>query len=642
MVVVLIIISTIVAFWCIRLFINKPLHPLIAGIEKIGKGDLSHRVNIAARDEIGTLGEAFNRMTEDLSKTVVSKSYVDNILGSMMDPLLVMDPAGIITKVNKAATDLLACEEEHLIGMALEDIVPDYPEAEEDAEEQDGFFKLNEGYFARNGTRVPVLFSTSVMHDDSGSVQGIVCVAKDITERKRAEEKIKYLAYYDSLTGLPNRDLFRDRVDQALKLGGRYDRIIAVLFLDLDNFKQVNDSLGHHVGDWLLKRVSLLVQKSLRDSDTISRNEIENVLSRQGGDEFTILLTEIEQSEDAAAVAKRILQLLSEPVTLGKEEIYVSASIGIAIFPHDGDDMDTLLQNADTAMYHAKEQGKNNYQYYKKSMHDSAFEKMTLENHLRKALNRSEFQLYYQPQVEAGTGRIVGLEALIRWLSPELGMVSPADFIPLAEERGLIGPIGEWVVHTACVQNREWQLGGLPKMPVSVNISSKQFQRLTIMKIIENALTESGLEPQYLKLEITESAIMEESEVTVRAMQKLNKMGLHFIMDDFGTGYSSLSYLKRFPIDAIKIDRSFIRGLHVDPDDEAIANAIISMAHSLGMKVVAEGVETEAQLAFLRKQGCDEIQGFLFSRPVPAGEIPDLLRLSEQEGGIQPSIKESA
>ena len=456
-------------------------------------------------------------------------------------------------------------------------------------------------------------------------------------EKKRAEAQILHMAYYDNLTSLPNRVLFQDRLNQAIVQAERYGRRSAMLFLDIDNFKRINDTLGHRVGDLLLKAVAERLKESVRDSDSVARQhaDIQNItVARQGGDEFTVLLSEVREPQDAARVAQRCLDRLSRPFLLDGHEVFITASIGIAIYEIDGKDIDSLLKNADAAMYHAKEQGKNNYQFYKQSMNATALEKLEFENDLRRALERKEFLLYYQPQIDVRTGTIVGMEALIRWQHPVRGLVSPADFIPLAEETGLIIPIGAWVLQTACAQNKAWQAAGLTPIPVSVNLSSRQFRQRDLVEAITEAVDTSGLEPGHLVLEITESVIMQEQEASSAMLRQLTTKGLRLAMDDFGTGYSSLGNLKRLPIYAIKIDRSFVMDITTDPDDAAITKAVIAMGHNLNLKVIAEGVETEEQLAFLYERGCHTIQGYLISRPMPVKEASDILAREQSGTGI--------
>ncbi|MBI5014946.1 MAG: EAL domain-containing protein [Deltaproteobacteria bacterium] len=445
---------------------------------------------------------------------------------------------------------------------------------------------------------------------------------------RRSADQILHMAYYDHLTGLPNRVLFQERLLQGLGLAERYDRAAAVLFLDLDNFKRINDTLGHRFGDLLLRVASQRLNETVRASDALTRRGGEkDTVARLGGDEFTIFLSEVATPEDAARVARRCLDVLSRPYQLEGHEVTVTASIGIAAFPGDGGDIDALLKNADTAMYCAKETGKNTYQFYQSSMNASAMEKLTLEADLRKAVEREELLVHYQPQVKITSGRTIGLEALLRWQCPTRGMVSPATFIPVAEENvQLIGEIGAWVLRAACRQARAWEDLGLPRLPISVNVSSQQFRQEGLPTRIASLLQEFRLDPGHLVLEITESVLLEDRPASMEQLRELTGLGLRLSMDDFGTGYSSLSYLKRFPLHALKVDRSFIRDLTTNPDDAAITRAIIAMAHSLNLQVVAEGVETAEQRDFLLREGCEYAQGFLFSRPRPADEIAQLLR----------------
>ncbi len=464
-----------------------------------------------------------------------------------------------------------------------------------------------------------------------------LAIVRDITERKQTEEKVELLAYHDPLTGLLNRHSFKEHLENAVESARRQGRYVGTLFLDLDRFKRINDTLGYNVGDLLLQGVAERILESVRKSDKAAR-QVNNIssssISRLGGDEFTILLPEIRQVQDTSKVAQRLLDSLARPFAIAGHEIFVSGSIGITVFPLDGEDADTLLKNADSAMYGAKEQGRNNFQFYSESMNAASLKKLALETSLRKALDRQEFMLYFQPQVEIDSGKTTGMEVLLRWRHPELGLVPPIDFIPLAEETGMIVPIGEWVLAAACIRNKALQEMGLEPRRVAVNISSLQFRRQSLLASVTRALNISGLDPAYLELELTESAIMKNWEESSRILQELKAMGLRVAIDDFGTGYSSLAYLKRFPLDVLKIDCSFIRDIPDDQDNAAIATAIIAMAHSLNLKVVAEGVETREQLAFLANLGCDEVQGYLFSQALPADQIEAYLRKEERRSAV--------
>ena len=457
----------------------------------------------------------------------------------------------------------------------------------------------------------------SPLRNEAGEITHFVAVKEDITELKHYVSQIERQANYDELTGLANRNLFQDRLNQALTLARRHTCGLAVLFIDLDNFKHINDSLGHDAGDTLLTQVAGRLTGSVREGDTVAR---------QGGDEFVLILSEIKEETDVPGVAQKILMVMAAPFDIGGREIRVTCSIGIASYPKDGEDRQTLLKNADAAMYRAKELGRNNIQYYAAEMNVRAMERLMLENSLYHAVVRNEFLLHYQPQVDLRSGEISGMEALVRWKHPELGLISPATFIPVAEDSGLIVAIGEWVLRTACAQNVAWQRAGLKPISVSVNLSARQFRQPDLAERIAAILRETGLDPAHLELELTESLVMQDVEKTIATLGRLKAMGIKLSIDDFGTGYSSLNYLKRFPIHTLKIDQSFVRDITTDPSDAAIAKTIISMAHELGLMVIAEGVETEEQQSFLRLRRCDEMQGYFFSKPVPAEDFETLLR----------------
>jgi diguanylate cyclase (GGDEF)-like protein/PAS domain S-box-containing protein len=460
----------------------------------------------------------------------------------------------------------------------------------------------------------------SVTRDAEGRAVRMSGTTQDVTERQQAENRIRFLAYYDTLTKLPNRQLFAEHLNRLLASARRHQRRVAVLYMDLDRFKYVNDTLGHSAGDHLLRQVAQRLQHSLRDSDLVAHaglDEIEKSLARLGGDEFTVTLSEAGRSDEVAKVASRVLDIVSQPYRLEGQDVTVTASLGISLFPEDGDNVETLLMNADTAMYHAKDSGRNAYAFFSHGMNVDAAARLALENRLRHALDRREFMLHYQPQVDIAGGRLVGAEALIRWYHPELGLVPPDKFIPLAEETGLIVDIGNWVLREACAQATAWQAAGLPPIRVAVNISARQFRDKTLVEVVRRVLAETGLDADRLELEITESAIMHNPGEATAILDTLKAMGLHIAVDDFGTGYSSLAYLKRFPIDVLKIDRSFIRDIVTEPDDAAITSAIVALARKLDIKTVAEGVETDDQVAILRQYGCHLLQGFLFSKPLP-------------------------
>ena len=468
-----------------------------------------------------------------------------------------------------------------------------------------------------SGKKIWVSVSGEPVFDPSGAFTGYRGVGKDITERKQDEERIQYLANHDALTSLPNRARFSDTLNLALQNARRYHRNFAVLFIDLDRFKIINDTLGHEAGDKLLQEMGMRLTQTVRSSD---------VVARLGGDEFVVLVQEVDEAKQVEPVARKILSALIKPMVIHGQECRVTASIGICMYPSDAQDEPSLMKNADIAMYRAKEEGKNTYKFYSEKINVHSLERMALETSLRRGLERSEFFLHYQAKLDLQTGQISGVEALVRWQHPELGMVPPGQFIPLAEETGLIVPIGRWVLNTACAQNVAWQREGLPPLRMAVNLSARQFADVDLLKDIAAALEESGMKAELLELELTESMVMQNVERADKVLAAIKRIGVRLAIDDFGVGYSSLSHLKRFPIDTLKVDRSFIRDIPQDSDDKAITEAIIAMGKSLNLTVVAEGVETLEQETFLRDHACDETQGFYFSRPIANDQFAALLR----------------
>jgi diguanylate cyclase (GGDEF)-like protein len=454
------------------------------------------------------------------------------------------------------------------------------------------------------------------IEDEVSFLQSVANILAVAIERKNAEERLAHLAQFDSLTGLPNRHLFHDRLGHAMAQAKRSGHPMAVLFIDLDRFKLVNDTRGHDAGDKLLQEAAARLAQCVRSSDTVGRF---------GGDEFGAILSELSKPGDASLVAQKIIDAVARPFQLDGHETYVTASVGITLFPADGEEAGALIMNADVAMYRAKEQGRNNYQYFTREMNERALERVRMEAALRRAVERREFLLHYQPKADLKSGAICGLEALLRWRHPERGLVSPAEFIPVLEDTGLIVPVGEWVMEAVCAQIRAWREKGLAVPPVAVNLSARQFQQKDLEATVRRILQTAGVDGSLLEFELTESMLMKDPEAAAHTLQGLKEAGVRLSVDDFGTGYSSLAYLKRFPIDALKIDRAFIRDVTVDPDDAAITLAIISLGHSLKLKVIAEGVETEAQLDFLSAHGCDEMQGFYFARPLPVGDCTQAL-----------------
>jgi len=478
-----------------------------------------------------------------------------------------------------------------------------------------------------NGAYCIVHLQAEVVRDEARQIVTVIGTTQDISDRKRTELEIHQLAYYDSLTGLPNRVLFKDRLTQAMAHATRYHTTLATMLLDLDRFKVINDTLGHSMGDLLLKAVADRLADCVRHSDSIGRgieSEELHQLARLGGDEFSVLLTNLRDAQDVAIVARRILDGLAKPFVLDNHEVFITASIGIGVFPSDGTAIDVLLKNADTAMYQAKEQGRNNFQFYSTTMNATAAERLTLENDLRNGLERCELVVYYQPQVDLHTNGIVGAEALVRWRHPQRGILPPAAFLPVAIETGLVRQIDETVLYLACRQNKAWQEAGHAPIRVSVNISNSFFHGASLTKTIAKGLRETRLNPEYLELELTESITMRNVETSIAMLQELRGMGVRLAIDDFGTGYSSLSYLQRFPLNLLKIDQSFVQDLTRSTASASITRAIIAVAHNMNLSVLAEGVETEEQLAILREQGCDEVQGYLFERPMPGEEFEKL------------------
>lgn len=469
----------------------------------------------------------------------------------------------------------------------------------------------------KDGSLYWCIESISPIRGHDGRITHFVAVAEDVSERSYATSTIKHLAYYDTLTHLPNRTLFRDRLLHALSVARHENSAVALLLLDIDRFKTINDTLGHDIGNQLLQSISSRMMEGIRH---------ENTLARLGDDEFGIILTGIENQEMAASQAEMVFEILRQPFDVEGREIFLTASIGGSLFPDDGNDPDSLVKNAGVALQRAKDEGRNNLRFFTHGMNALMVEHLRLATSLHHALEREEFRLLYQPQVDIASGRICGVEALIRWELPGDGLISPAQFIPLAEENGLIVPIGEWALRTACMQAKAWSDAGLPPLRVAVNLSARQFRQTQLASTLIHLLESTGLQPEQLELEITESLIMQHTQDNIITLEALHRTGVSISVDDFGTGYSSLSYLKRFPIQMLKIDQSFVRDITHDPEDTAIVSAIITLAHSLNLKVIAEGVETSEQLAMLQQLGCDSYQGYLFSRPITPESLETLLK----------------
>ena len=571
------------------------------------------------------LDEALRERDEALLRSRKDLSLARKVIEASLDGIMIVNADNRVEFVNPAFT--------HMTGYTPEEIIGFNPNILKSGHHDEPFYRhmyetlAKQDYWQgeiwnrrKNGEIFPEWLTINVIRDEDGDISQYAAIFSDITERKRTEERIKNLAYFDVLSGLPNRRLFTDRLQLAIANAHRHGHQLAIMFLDLDLFKRINDSLGHGIGDQVLVETSARIAHCVREGDTVAR---------LGGDEFTILLPEIENIEDAAKLAERLIAQVRQPFMIDEHELYVTTSIGIAVYPEDGTTVETLIKNADTAMYRAKDLGRNSFQLYTRAMNARSFERITMETALRHAVTREEFRLVYQVKVDLVSGRMSGVEALVRWHHPEMGLVGPTDFIPLAENLGVISEIGEWVLRAACKQCKHWHDLGLPPVRIAVNVSALQFRETDMPAVVARALADTGLEPHFLELELTESVLMQRVDEVVKVLKELRAMGIRISIDDFGTGYSSLSYLKRMPIDALKVDRSFVNDIFGENDevtDEGaeIVSTIINLAHNLKLKAIAEGVETPAQAEFLRSKGCDEVQGFLVSRPVSGEDLISL------------------
>ncbi|WP_432821640.1 bifunctional diguanylate cyclase/phosphodiesterase [Trichloromonas sp.] len=600
----------------------RHLRQIVHHTQLVSAGELGHRLNIRRGDELQDLADSINQMTESIALEHAGREALDQLLQSIIDPLVVTGEDDRIVKVNQATLELLRVSRVSLLGQPLQSLFGE----QETLRTPGGVHELmvsgrirnhETTVLQENGRPVPVWFSCSRIDSARPEQGGIICIIRDIRERKQAEKEITRLAYYDSLTGLPNRTLLLNRLDQALLQGEREhmarNERLAILLLDLDRFKYVNDSLGHDVGDLLLKEMTARLKGVFRASDT---------LARLGADEFVVLLPRVKQAEDVAGLARDAMAVCSRAFQVAGQEIFSSLSIGIALYPDDGKGSVSLLKNVDAALHHAKAGGRGCFRFFSREMDQKSRERLRLESRLRNAVGRLEgFSLHYQQRVDLASGRIVGVEALLRWQDDELGAVSPDRFIPVTEETGLILPLGEWVLQTACAQAQSWRAEGLPPVKMAVNLSGCQLKDPGLADLVERILQRTGFDPTCLELELTESMLMESVERNIETMRQLKALGVSLAIDDFGTGYSSLRYLQHFPIDVMKIDRSFVMEIGNGKQDSAIIRATIALAQSLNLRVVGEGVETETQLDFLQSHQCNEVQGYLFSRPVSAGEF---------------------
>jgi len=574
------------------------------------------------------------RLLLEEEELFAEKERAQVTLNSIGDAVICTDNAGNVTFLNLVAERMTGWSLQEAAGRSMPDVfrildgttraIIANPMEKAVAQNRTVHLPSNSILIQRGGPEIPIEDVVAPIHDRKGEVTGAVIVFRDVSAARAMAIQMAHSFQHDFLTGLPNRMLLNDRASQAIALSPRHLKKVGLLFLDLDGFKHINDSLGHPVGDKLLQSIAKRLLDCVRISDTVSR---------QGGDEFVILLSEMEQAKDAASSAKRMLDRVAEAHTIGPHELHVTASIGISVFPDDGMDVDTLVKNADTAMYQAKENGPQTYQFFTAAMNVKAVERQSIEGSLRRALERQEFALHYQPKVNLKTREITGAEALIRWAHPVRGPVSPAEFISVAEDSGLILPIGKWVLREACTQARVWLDAGLPLRSIAVNVSAMEFRNEHFLDNTFAVLDEVGLHPSFLEIELTESVLMKRATSSQSILAALRARGVRVAVDDFGTGYSSLSYLRKFPIDALKIDQSFIRQITATPDDIAIVSAIISMGQSMNLRVVAEGVETQEELAFLQAHQCDEAQGYFFGHPVTAEKFAKVL-----EAGIAETI----
>jgi diguanylate cyclase (GGDEF)-like protein/PAS domain S-box-containing protein len=612
-------------------------HGTIVGASKIAR-DITQRKEAEAA--LRTSQAILNQLNADLEKTAAENAVIADALynekeraqvtlNSIGDAVISTDIDGRVSFLNGAAerltrwtstdaTGRLVEEVFHVVQAETREVISNVMAL---ATEQDEIVAFPPSCILvrRDRTELHIEDSCAPIHDRDGRVTGAVMVFHDASTAHGLSRQLAYQAAHDSLTDLPNRSLLSDRLAQAMAAAYRHHTSVALLYLDVDRFKHINDSLGHAIGDRLLQSIASRLTACVRTSDTVSR---------QGGDEFVIMLIDINGARDAATCAEKLLQALRSPYVFDTNELHVSASIGIAICPHDGTEAEALLGNADSAMYEAKAQGRNNYQFYRKDLNESAIGRQTLEGALRHAIVRRELELHYQPIMDIRSGTIAGVETLLRWRHPTQGLLMPADFMPISEESGLIVPIGQWVLRTTCEQAREWQLAGMPPLRHAVNVSAVELRAKEFVADVATVIDETGIQPSILELELTETFLMQDSKSTVVVLKSLKDLNIKLALDDFGTGYSSLSHMRRFPIDTLKIDRSFVKDITTDAAGAGVVSAVINMAKSLHMLVVAEGVETREQLSFLEDQGCHEAQGYLFSPPMAAGQFATLMHRS--------------
>lgn len=609
-------------------FIFTPIIPEILRAKVSVFVDLYHKIQAIKRHEehleilVEQRTAALTAEIAERKQAEVAIRKLSSAMEKVADSIFITDASGVIEYINSAF--------EIITGYRREEAMGKTPRVIKSGKHDEQFYQqiwetLLRGEVYRNvfinrrkdGQLYHEAITITPLTDEQGKVTHYIASGKDITESIQTQERLHHLAHHDVLTGLPNRMLFVERLKHALKRAEWRKRAVAVMFLDMDRFKIVNDTLGHEAGDRLLQAMAARLLGCVRDGDTVARF---------GGDEFAGFLNDVASPEDVAPIVAKFLAALAPPFMIDGHELFISGSIGISLYPDDGTDTQTLMKNADTAMYRAKQNGGNTSEFYHAGMNAHALARLNLETGLRRALERQEFVLHYQPQIDLKNGDVVGFEALIRWERAGSALVSPVEFIPLLEETGLIVAVGEWMLRSACAQHHAWRAAGLPALRVAVNISGRQFDGKDLMQTLQRVMQVVPMPAEFLELEITESILMKNADTDIEALQALSAMGMRFAIDDFGTGYSSLTYLKRFPIDILKIDRAFVRDITTDADDAAIVSAIITMAHSLGIKTVAEGVESREQLELLREQGCDFAQGYYFSPPLPGEEIEHMLK----------------
>jgi len=601
--------------------VMKSIHEISTDFKRVGKQDYTPSGISSSFEELQTLVEGFNHMISEIDHNQQGLQQASIVFENASEGIYITDSKNQIVSINRAFSEITGYSEKEVIGKN--------PSLLQSGHHDDAFYASMWRSLAetgrwrgeisdrrKNGELFTALLSINTFRDINEKLTYHIGVFTDISTLKETEYKLEYLAHHDQLTDLPNRLLCHARMEHELQFAKRNKDQVAILFLDLDMFKNVNDSMGHAKGDSLLQQVAKRINDCVRKEDTIAR---------LGGDEFVVVIGSLKSRQAAMLVAENILALFSKPFSINAQEVFISASIGISVYPDDGEDHDVLLRNADAAMYHAKSKGRNNYQFYTPALTAKVSERLNLETSLRQALEKNELRVYYQPQYSLSSEKIIGVEALVRWQHPEMGMVGPDKFISIAEETGLIVPIGEWVLKTACMQLKEWQDADYPSMRMAVNLSARQFLKPGLEKVIENTIKESGINPEDLELELTESIIMHDTLIISDTLNALHHMGVGLSIDDFGTGYSSLSYIQRFPLDRLKIDRSFVQDIMTNPADAEMITSIIALGHCMKLQVLAEGVETKDQLLYLQEQGCEEVQGFYFSRPIPANELETFL-----------------